>query len=87
MATDVEACTCAASAVFHAYVIFDDTVLDKNFSHQIELVQRQFSGNTHSLIKGIDLVNSMYVKSVQKVCKKCASSVTTPAALCAFSSD
>jgi hypothetical protein len=27
------------------YVIFDDTVLDKNYSHAIELVCRQYSGN------------------------------------------
>jgi len=25
----------------HGYVVFDDTVLDKNFSHKIELVRRQ----------------------------------------------
>lgn len=45
----------------HGYVIFDDTVLDKNFSHQIELVRLQFSGNAHGLIKGIGLVNCVYV--------------------------
>ena len=45
----------------HGFVIFDDTVLDKNFSHQIELVRRQFSGNAHGLIKGIGLVNCVYV--------------------------
>ena len=45
----------------HGYVIFDDTVLDKNFSHQIELVWLQFSSNAHGLIKGIGLVNCVYV--------------------------
>ena len=45
----------------HGFVIFDDTVLDKNFSHKIELVRLQFSGNTHGLIKGIGLVNCVYV--------------------------
>lgn len=45
----------------HGFVIFDDTVLDKNFSHQIELVRLQFSGNAHGLIKGIGLVNCVYV--------------------------
>ncbi len=39
------------------YVVFDDTVLDKNFSHQIELVQRQYSGNAHRVIEGIGVVN------------------------------
>lgn len=42
-------------------MIFDDTVLDKNFSHKIELVRLQFSGNAHGLIKGIGLVNCVYV--------------------------
>lgn len=45
----------------HGYIIFDDTVLDKNFSHKIELVRLQYSGNAHSLIKGIGLVNCVYV--------------------------
>lgn len=45
----------------HGFVIFDDTVLDKNFSHQIELVRLQYSGNAHGLIKGIGLVNCVYV--------------------------
>lgn len=43
------------------YVIFDDTVLDKNYSHQIELVRRQYSGNAHGVIKGIGVVTCVYV--------------------------
>jgi len=43
------------------YVVFGDTVLDKNFSHQIEWVQRQYSGNAHRVIKGIGVVNCLYV--------------------------
>lgn len=43
------------------YIIFDDTVLDKNHSHKIELVNRQYSGNAHGLIKGICVVNCVYV--------------------------
>lgn len=43
------------------YVIFDDTVLDKNYSFAIELVRRQYSGNTHSVIKGIGVVTCIYV--------------------------
>ena len=42
-------------------VIFDDSVLDKNHSHRIELVRRQYSGNAHALIKGIGMVNCLYV--------------------------
>lgn len=45
----------------NGYLIFDDSVLDKNYSHKIELVRRQYSGNTHSIIKGIGMVNCLYV--------------------------
>lgn len=43
------------------YIIFDDTVLDKSHSHKIELVRRQYSGNAHGIIKGIGVVNCVYV--------------------------
>jgi hypothetical protein len=43
------------------YVVFDDTVLDKNYSHSIELVRRQYSGNAHGVIKGIGVVTCVYV--------------------------
>jgi len=42
-------------------IVFDDSILDKNHSHHIELVRRQYSGNAHGLIKGIGLVNCIYV--------------------------
>lgn len=42
------------------YVLFDDTVLNKEHSHKIELVRRQYSGNAHSIIKGIGVVNCVY---------------------------
>ena len=45
----------------NGFVLFDDTVLDKNYSHQIELVRRQWSGNTKSVIKGIGVVTCVYV--------------------------
>jgi len=32
------------------YLVFDDTVLDKNASFAIELVRRQYSGNAKALI-------------------------------------
>jgi hypothetical protein len=48
-------------ATVQGYVIFDDTVLDKKFSHQIELVRRQYSGNAHGVIKGIGVVTCVYV--------------------------
>lgn len=45
----------------NGYLIFDDTVLDKDHSHAIELVNKQYSGNAHELIKGIGVVTCVYV--------------------------
>jgi hypothetical protein len=44
----------------NGYIIFDDTVLNKEHSHKISLVRRQYSGNAHGLIKGIGVVNCVY---------------------------
>jgi hypothetical protein len=43
------------------YLVFDDTVLDKRHSAHIKLVRRQYSGNAHAVIKGIGVVNCLYV--------------------------
>ena len=43
------------------YLLFDDTVLDKNSSHHIDLVRRQWSGNEKAVIKGIGVVTCVYV--------------------------
>lgn len=43
------------------YVLFDDTVLDKQHSFSIEVVRRQWSGNAKQVIKGIGLVTCVYV--------------------------
>ncbi len=43
------------------YIIFDDTVLDKRYSQEIELSRKQYSGNEHRVVKGIGLVNCVYV--------------------------
>ena len=43
------------------YVVFDDTVLDKSHSKHIDLVRRQYSGNAKSVIRGIGVVNCVYV--------------------------
>jgi hypothetical protein len=45
----------------HGYVLFDDTVLDKNHSWAIEAVRRQWSGNAKRVIKGIGVVTCVYV--------------------------
>jgi hypothetical protein len=41
--------------------VFDDTVIDKNHSRNIESVRRQYSGNAHQIIRGIGMVNCIYV--------------------------
>ena len=43
-----------------AYLIVDDSVQEKPHSQVIELVKRQYSGNTHSLVKGIGIVNLVH---------------------------
>ena len=43
------------------YVLFDDTVLDKNTSFAIALVRRQYSGNAKAVIKGIGVVTCVSV--------------------------
>lgn len=43
------------------YLVFDDSVLDKNHSRHIALVRRQWSGNEHHVIRGIGVVTCVYV--------------------------
>ena len=45
----------------NACLIFDDSVLDKRHSFKIELVRSQYSGNEHGVVKGIGVVNCLYV--------------------------
>lgn len=45
----------------NAYILFDDTVLDKRYSTSIELTRRQYSGNEHRVIRGIGLISCVYV--------------------------
>ena len=51
-----------------AYVVFDDTVLDKQFGPCIEMTRRQWSGNEHKVINGIGLVSCLYVHSQSGRC-------------------
>jgi hypothetical protein len=44
-----------------AYLIFDDTVLDKSFGPRIEVVRKQWSGNNKGVISGIGVVSCVYV--------------------------
>lgn len=43
------------------YLVFDDSVIDKNYSKHMESVRRQYSGNAHAVIRGIGLVNCLYI--------------------------
>jgi hypothetical protein len=43
------------------YIVFDDSVIDKNYSREIENVRSQYSGNAHRVIRGIEMVNCIYV--------------------------
>jgi DDE superfamily endonuclease len=45
----------------YGFLVFDDTVLDKSYARNIELVRRQYSGNAHAVIKGIGVVTCVYV--------------------------
>lgn len=45
----------------NGFILFDDTVADKNFSHDIEGVRSQYSGNAHGIIRGIGIVNCVYL--------------------------
>ncbi len=44
-----------------SFLIFDDTVIDKRHSEEIELTRWQYSGNEHGVIRGIGLINCIYV--------------------------
>lgn len=44
-----------------AYLVFDDTVLDKRYAKHMELVRRLYSGNEHRVIRGIGLISCLYV--------------------------
>ena len=43
-----------------AFLSVDDSVQNKEYSHSIETVKRQYSGNEHGLVKGIGLVNLVH---------------------------
>ena len=51
-----------------AYLIFDDTVINKKYGYNIEITRRQYSGNEHQVVcvpqscevRGIGIVNCVY---------------------------
>ena len=48
-------------------LIVDDTILDKQRSDKIELVRYQYSGNVHDVIKGIGMLNFLWVNKNNEV--------------------
>jgi hypothetical protein len=49
------------------FLIADDTVLTKQYSKKIDLVNYQYSGNAHDVIAGIGLVNLLWHSNEQEV--------------------
>lgn len=43
-----------------AFLLVDDSVQDKRYSRFIDLAKRQYSGATHGMVTGIDMVNLMH---------------------------
>jgi hypothetical protein len=43
-----------------ACLVVDDSVQDKSYAQEIEMVKRQYSGNAHGLVKGIGIVNLVH---------------------------
>jgi hypothetical protein len=44
----------------HGFILFDDTVVDKDFSRKIEMARTQYSGNAHGIVRGIGVVTCVY---------------------------
>lgn len=44
----------------HGFVLFDDTVIDKDFSREVEMARTQYSGNAHGIVRGIGVVTCVY---------------------------
>jgi hypothetical protein len=42
------------------YLIFDDSVQDKHYSHKIEMVKLQYSGAVGGLVRGIGVLNLLH---------------------------
>lgn len=51
----------------HGILVADDTILDKQRSDKIELVRYQYSGTEHDVIKGIGMLNFLWVDEAEEV--------------------
>jgi Transposase DDE domain len=45
----------------NGYLAYDDTVMDKGSSHEIEIASAQYSGQKHGITTGIGVVTSVYI--------------------------
>jgi hypothetical protein len=43
------------------YIVFDARIIDKTHSREIEGLRWQYSGNAHGIIRGIGMVNCIYI--------------------------
>lgn len=48
-----------------AFLLVDDSIQNKEYSHSIETVKLQYSGNEHGLVKGIGLVNLVHTNGFE----------------------
>ncbi len=49
-------------------IVADETVLNKSRSRKVELVRWQYSGAEHNIIRGIGLLNLLWVDESGQVC-------------------
>ena len=49
-------------------IVADETVLNKNRSNKIELVRWQYSGTVHDILRGIGMLNFLWVSDNKDVC-------------------
>ena len=49
------------------YLVCDDSLLDKRFSHKNELARKQYSGNEHGLVTGICVVNLLWTNGEEYI--------------------
>ena len=49
-------------------IIADDTILNKSRSEKIELVRWQYSGTEHDIVRGIGILNMLWVDETNQVC-------------------
>ncbi|KKP45841.1 MAG: Transposase IS4 [Candidatus Woesebacteria bacterium GW2011_GWA1_33_30] len=49
-------------------IVADETVLNKNRSNKIELVRWQYSGTVHDILRGIGMLNFLWVDENRDVC-------------------